>query len=98
MNHIREVLDKYEKRIPRLTVKTFEEQGDVLQTYVLLEGDKDALRFLGEVILAFVDSEAGCNWDIHPKGPGNIYFEAGSTLGIYLHALPCDLHPDNKVR
>jgi len=96
--NLKEVIEKYAKNPSKLTVRTFVERGEITETFVLLEGEVDALRFLGEAILAFANSDPGCDWDIHPKGAGNIYFGRDSTAGIYLHKLPCDLHPDHKVR
>ena len=96
--NLKEVIEKYADNPSKLTVRTFKERGEITETFVLLEGEAAALRFLGEAILAFANSDSGCNWDIHPKGAGNIYFGRDSTAGIYLHKTPCDLHPDHKVR
>jgi hypothetical protein len=96
--NLKEVIEKYAESPSKLTVRTFVEPGEMPETYVLFEGDVEALRFLGEAILAFANSDSGCNWDVHPKGAGNFYFGGDSTAGIYLHKVPCDLHPDNKIR
>ncbi len=99
---LKKVIEKYADSPLKLTVRTFVEpaegQEDRPQTFVLFEGEANALRFLGEAIIAFVDSDVGCHWDIHPTGAGCAYFDKDSTAGIYLHKMPCDLHPDNKVR
>jgi hypothetical protein len=97
--NIKEVIEKYAESPSKLTVRTFVAPGETpetSETFVLFEGEPDALRFLGEAILAFTNSDAGCNWDFHPKGAGSIYFSSNSTVGFYLHKLPCDLHADNK--
>jgi hypothetical protein len=100
--NLKEVIEKYSENPSKITIRTFDEPadepGDMPETYVLIEGESEALRFLGEAILGFVNSNSGCNWDIHPNGAGNIYFSADSTAGVYLHKIPCDLHPDNKVK
>ena len=96
--NIKDVTEKYVNNQSKLTVRTFTEPGETPETFVLLEGEADALRFIGEAILALANSDYGCNWDIHPKGAGNIYFDKNSTMGIYLHKLPCELHSDNKIR
>ncbi len=96
--NIKQVIEKYADNPSKLTARTFTESGEIKETFVLFEGGADALRFLGEAILAFADSDSGCNWDIHPQGAGNIYFDNDSTVGIYLHKLPCDLHADHKIR
>ena len=67
------------------------EQDTPSQPYVLIEGDANALRFLAELILAQIDSDYGCELDIHPKGAGSRHFTAESTLGIYVHRLPWDM-------
>src|ERR1700732_785492 len=99
--NLKQVIEKYAENPFKLTVRTFveptEAPEETPQTFVLFEGEADALRFLGEAILAFVNSDAGCNWDIHPNGAGCIYFDKDSMAGIYLHKTPCDLAPDNKV-
>jgi len=61
-----------------------------IASYVLIEGDSNALRFLAELILSQVDSNYGCNLDMHPSGAGSDHFTEHSNLGLYLHRLPCD--------
>jgi hypothetical protein len=65
--------------------------------YVLIEGDKDALRFLADLILAQIDSDYGCNLDIHPNGAGSKHFSNASTSGIYVHRLPSDFQPGHVL-
>jgi hypothetical protein len=67
------------------------EEGLPAQSYVFIEGDTNALRFLAELILAQIDSDYGCELDIHPAGAGSSHFSPESTLGIYVHRLPCDM-------
>jgi hypothetical protein len=58
---------------------------------ILIEGDAAALGFLGQFILAHSRAEKGdCHNGLHPKGAGNAWFTKNSTLGFYLHKLPCD--------
>lgn len=57
---------------------------------ILIEGDSTALEFLGQFILANSRAEKGdCHNGLHPKGAGNAWFKKESTLGFYLHMLPC---------
>jgi hypothetical protein len=57
---------------------------------MLIEGDSTALEFLGQFILARSRAEkGGCHNDLHPKGAGSAWFTKESTLGFYLHKLPC---------
>jgi hypothetical protein len=95
---IKDVIKRFAGNPPKLTVRTFITSDEPKETFVLLEGDPDALRFLGEAILALANSNSGCNWDLHPSGAGNIFFDKDSTVGIYLHRLPCEFHRDLKVR
>ena len=55
---------------------------------VLIEGDKAAFEFLGELFKAHARAE-DCGFDIGPKSAGRARFKKGSTLGLYLHRLPC---------
>jgi hypothetical protein len=82
---LKEVIEKYSGSPRELTVRTFVESGETPETFVLFEGDAAALRFIGEAILAFADSNVSCNWDIHPRGAGSVYFGKDSTVGVYLH-------------
>ena len=99
MKTVNQVLQAHNPESSKLTVKTFvldrrdssESAEDVPdESYVLIEGDADALRFLAELILAQVDSNYGCNLDMHPSGAGSNHFTDRSNLGLYLHRLPCD--------
>jgi hypothetical protein len=57
---------------------------------ILIEGDAAAIEFLGQFILAHSRSDKDdCHSGLHPKGAGNAWFTKGSTLGFYLHKLPC---------
>ena len=98
--NLSQVLQARNSESSKLTVKTFvvdrREPGETVEdvpgeSYVLIEGDRDALRFLAELILAQVDSDYGCNLEMHPSGAGSNHFTVGcSNLGLYLHRLPCD--------
>jgi hypothetical protein len=57
-------------------------------TYVLIEGDKDAFKFLARLFSAHAEAE-DCGFDIGPKAAGRAWFKRGSKLGLYLHRLPC---------
>ena len=107
MTSVREILKAHGSSPSKLTVKTFvadrgetnsEEEDAPAQNYVLIEGDENALKFLAELILAQVNSDYGCTLDIHPNGPGSNHFSGDSTLGVFVHKLPCEVHPGNLVR
>jgi hypothetical protein len=58
---------------------------------IFIEGDAAALGFLGQFILAHSRAEKGdCHNGLHPRGAGNAWFSKESTLGFYLHKVPCD--------
>jgi hypothetical protein len=57
--------------------------------YLLLEGDSEALRFLGDLLIAQADFTPDCGFQISPENPGSALFNEGSTTGLYIHRLPC---------
>jgi hypothetical protein len=58
---------------------------------ILVEGDATALELLGHFILAHSRADKDdCHNGLHPRGAGNAWFTKESTLGLYLHKLPCD--------
>jgi hypothetical protein len=66
-------------------------------TYVLIEGDKDAFKFLARLLDAQADA-GDCGFQIGPKCAGRARFKKGSSLGLYLHRLPCVADLSRKVR
>ena len=73
------------KNPPKLTMTKLDRDT------VLIEGDSSALEFLGQFILAHSRAENDdCHNGLHPKGAGNAWFSKESTLGFYLHKVPCD--------
>ena len=79
---LNKVLDRYAKKQAKLTVKKLDKGT------VLLEGDSEALEFLALVLLAHIE-EHDDGFQIGPRGPGSVFFTPQSTLGIYVHRLPC---------
>lgn len=80
----------------RIDIKRHEAEspGQKDETFVLAEGERKTLRFLGELLLAQADSETDCHFFIHPSGPGSALFSPRSTLGVSIHRLPC---PDGPL-
>src|SRR4029077_3096472 len=73
------------KNPPKLTMKKLD------QDTILIEGGAAALEFLGQFILSHsLANKDDCHNGLHPKGAGNAWFTKKSTLGFYLHKLPCD--------
>ena len=59
------------------------------KSYVLIEGDQAAFRWLSDLFAAHAEFDKDCGFQIAPNGPGNARFTKGSKLGLYLHRLPC---------
>src|SRR5579863_6765598 len=69
----------------KLTVKKL--RGD--RSYVLIEGDRKAFKFLSDLFRAHARGN-GCGFQIGPHGAGNAFFnKESSEFGLYLHRLPC---------
>src|SRR5450631_783062 len=56
---------------------------------ILIEGSATALEFLGKLLQAQAAFPKDCGFQISPVGAGNALFSQSSTLGIYIHRLPC---------
>jgi hypothetical protein len=56
---------------------------------VVLEGSRESLRFLGELLLAQAEAAVDCGFQLSPRGAGSAHFALGATCGIYIHRLPC---------
>ena len=84
-----DVLDEFPEGRIVLTTRTIPplSAGDV--PMIEIEGDAEALRFLGRLILAQADFPLDCGYGISPRGAGRIVFSANAELGIYIHRLPC---------
>jgi hypothetical protein len=99
MKTIRSILKSHADRKSKLTVQTFsadrsepgEQEQAPLENYVLIEGDNESLRFLGELLIAFAEGDWGCSYDLHPKRAGSAHFSEASTVGLYFHKKPCDV-------
>lgn len=69
----------------RLTVRPLEEG------FQLLEGDRDTLLFLADLLRA-VATTGDCGFQISPTGAGSQWFGPGAEAGLYLHRTPCTNH------
>ena len=77
------------KRRKKLTIQTYKEKKTGADM-VLIEGEADALEFLGNVLLAQAKFEKDCGFFFGPRTAGNAFFDRKrSTHGIYIHRLPC---------
>ena len=80
-----EVGRAFRRRRVRLKVEL--RDGDAEFPFVLIEGSKSSLEYLGNLLLAMA-SDDDCGFEVGPHGPGNVFFHKDS-LGIYIHRLPC---------
>jgi hypothetical protein len=79
----------------RLTIQTFKDNSGL--DYILIEGESQALEFLGKVIIAQAKFKRHCDFDMGPKSAGCAFFKKNSTHGIYVHRLPCLNKPGFKM-
>lgn len=56
-----------------------------LDDSIILEGNEESLKFLGELILSQSSFEADNSFGIAPKGAGSKFFQEKSSFGIYIH-------------
>jgi hypothetical protein len=68
----------------KLTLRTLENDEDT----ILIEGEPEALEFLGQLLLAQAVSK-DCGFQLGPTGAGRTLFSKESTKGMYIHCLPC---------
>lgn len=80
----------YSPRRGRITVRILDAIESTQNVYVLFEGNAAALDLVGRLFIAQARTKAGCAYDIGPIGPGGGMFADDSTLGIYIHRLPCE--------
>ncbi len=76
------VFESYASQDPKLTLRKLD------KTTILLEGDSTVLEFLGELLLACARSDEH-SIQMSPNGTGKNRFTKESTLGMYIHKLPC---------
>ena len=58
--------------------------------FVLLEGGRESLEFLGQLLIAQANDPRSCSKSLGPRASGNALFTAESDLGLYIHRLPCE--------
>jgi hypothetical protein len=85
-----DICDTYARKNVRLTVRLLNDED------VLIEGDPDALEFLGSLLLAHA-REKTCGRNIGPHAAGNAFFTKDSTMGIYIHRVPCE-HTQRRLK
>lgn len=78
-----QICDEYSKEKVKVTINQLDAD------YILIEGNADALKFLGKLILAQAHFKGDCGFHISPNGAGSTLFSDKSTIGIYIHRQPC---------
>jgi hypothetical protein len=76
------IFEEYAGKRTKVTVRKLN------RNLILIEGDRTAFEFLGQLFLAHARSKDR-HLQFWPKGPGKSRFSRQSTLGFYLHVLPC---------
>ncbi|HEY40734.1 MAG TPA: hypothetical protein G4O18_02620 [Dehalococcoidia bacterium] len=77
------------KRRKKLALQTYKEE-ETGADMILIEGEADALEFLGNVLLAQAKFDKDCGFFFGPRTAGNAFFDKNrSTHGLYIHRLPC---------
>ena len=74
-----DVCELESKTPPKLAIRMLDEST------MLIEGKKEALRFLGSLLIAVADDPLGDGFQFSPDGSGSAFFSSSSTVGLYLH-------------
>ncbi len=72
-----DVCEEYAAKNVKLTVRLLDDED------VLIEGNSEALEFLGQLLLAHAAEEHGRH--LGPDGAGSVFFSRESTKGIYIN-------------
>jgi hypothetical protein len=74
-----DVCKEYASRPIKLQVRDL---GEV----ILIEGTRDALEFLGKVLIA-QSAAKDDGFEIGPQGPGEYFFDRRAEKGFYIHRI-----------
>ena len=74
------------KDMKKFTIQVYKKNGADM---VLIEGEAEALEFIGKVIIAQAKFKKDCSFFMGPSTAGKTFFTKNSTHGIYIHRLPC---------
>ena len=85
-----------EKGVKKLVVQIYQEE-ETGADMILIEGEANALEFLGNVLIAQAKFEKDCSFFFGPRTAGNFFFKKNSTHGFYIHRLPCVDEPGFKM-
>jgi hypothetical protein len=81
---VHDLLDQHSNSQSKLSVRLLPPEKSERAGYVLVEGDKSAIRFLGELLIEIARQSAGYDLQLHPSGPGSLHFQDTSDLGFYI--------------
>ena len=85
-----EICEAYARKNVKIALRMVDDHNDM----ILIEGRSDALEFLGNLLLAHARG-TDCGFQIAPNSAGSSLFDHQSTLGLYIHRLPCvDTSPE----
>jgi hypothetical protein len=76
----------------KLNIRTLPADENDSSEFVLIEGNRKTLEWLGDLLIEHARGQQGCGIQLHPNGAGNKRFSRTANVGIYVHLLPCD-HP-----
>jgi hypothetical protein len=81
-----DICERHAKKSVQLTVRLLQPESADEDSMVLIEGRKEALHMLAELLVAACE-EGNDGFFMSPTGPGSLHFSTAATLGIYLHCL-----------
>jgi len=88
------VSKKNRGKISIFTKKVIED--GITDNWVFIEGNSEALIFLGKLLISQAKYKRDCSFFIGPKSAGNLFFnKKKSTHGLYIHRLPCSQETNN---
>lgn len=82
-----QIASHYAKAGVALNLRVLQPERPDLSPTLLIEGDRRALLFLADLILAQAADSLDCGFQITFPAPN--FFGENGECGLYLHALPC---------
>ncbi|CAN7678389.1 hypothetical protein [Aminobacter sp. LjRoot7] len=64
-----------------------ESEEEAADPLILIQGPHQALRLLGELLIAIADSEKERHSSASPKSAGSFHFDPASEFGFYINRL-----------
>lgn len=81
---VHDLLEQHSNSQSKLNVRLLPPEESERAGYVLIEGDKSAIGFLGELLIEIAHQSTGYDLQLHPSGPGSLHFQDPSNLGFYI--------------